>query len=156
MKVFRGAFILCSFVLALNVYAKIEGDYRLYFDPSMKIDPTCNSFTQMKITNQNGKLTAALEEKLEGVCEIASIPNPRSYQIKYLGSSHCGAVFYEGTRIEPNGSTNNDYQILIKDFRDSVCVESGAAPLSATESEVQAKGYLHRPARTVVKTPRTN
>lgn len=65
---------------------------KLYDVPNATVALSCDVFTQLTVTEQDGKATATLANSVNGVCEIAILPDERSFEVEK--SESCGSKIY--------------------------------------------------------------
>lgn len=71
---------------------------QLRTDPRAVVDASCDRYTALSLSKtRDGKLYLELENKLAGTCEIAIVPDKRSYGV-VQSSDGCGSTLYKGTR----------------------------------------------------------
>lgn len=150
------ALALVSLTFAVNASAirpqntslKTTETFKMYSSPDFKVNPGCDIHT--KLTIDYYKMEAHTTLALDGFCEIAIRPNPRTYKLT-MSRPRCGNDYvarYEGTRETPNGVET----ISISDSRRSI---GGVVSLrhdddrnslfSLRQKEAVVVGLLHGP-----------
>jgi hypothetical protein len=94
-----------------TVSAETILEAKLYDDPSAKPDPSCDVHTSLRVSKGPGGLSATLEERLSGECELYVAPNPRTFSVEE--SESCGSKVYTGA-----GTTGS---VKIEDHRTRLC-----------------------------------
>src|SRR5262245_50190040 len=74
-----------------NAARVTPGSFKLYTDPNAAPNPNCDVHTKLDLAAAPHS-TAKLEEAVEGSCEIAVIPNPRTYRLR-LANTSCGSLY---------------------------------------------------------------
>jgi hypothetical protein len=106
---------------------------KLYDDARATPNASCDRFTNLKITkSKTGKLTAKLENRLGGTCELYVAPNPRSFKV--TEGESCGSKVYEGTGAQ--GS------IVIQDHRTRMCEDLRPSVIEVEEKTAQGSAFL--------------
>ena len=66
------------------------GTFKLYGEPHFTPNPSCDLHTKLELKAATFS-TATLEEAVGGFCEIAVVPNPRTYRLRLTGTD-CGCI----------------------------------------------------------------
>jgi hypothetical protein len=103
------------------------GSFKLYSDANHKVNQGCDVFTSLVL--KNGPAAATLEEHVGGFCEIAVVPNARTYRLKQTGTS-CGSKIYSGS-FRKQGKTHS---IKITDHRTRLCEDVVPAAIIVEET----------------------
>ncbi len=109
--------------------AKVKpGSFKLYGQPRAQPNPSCDVHTKLDLKADYFS-TATLAEAVGGFCEIAVIPNARTYRLR-LASVDCGSRIYAGS-VKKQGKS---YSIKITDNRTRLCenVVAGAVVVEET------------------------
>jgi hypothetical protein len=98
------------------IAAKVTpGSFKLYMNPRAEPNPSCDVHTKLDLEAAYFS-TARLSEGLAGFCEIAVIPNERTYRLRAAGND-CGSRIFTGSRKKDGKS----YAIKITDHRTRLC-----------------------------------
>jgi hypothetical protein len=98
------------------ITAKVTpGTFKLYSQPHATPNPSCDVHTKLVLA-ANHYSTASLEEAVGGFCEIAVVPNPRTYRLR-LAETACGSKIYTGS-ITKAGKRST---IRVTDHRSRLC-----------------------------------
>lgn len=98
------------------ISAKITpGEFKLYAEPNAAPSPSCDPHTKLELKAARFS-TASLREAVGGFCEIAVIPNPRTYRLRQTGNS-CGSRTFAGS-VTRAGKRS---EITITDHRKRTC-----------------------------------
>ena len=95
-----------------------EGTFKLYENEDIVPEAFCDLHVLLTLKNTANGSVAIFENALEGVCEIAVNPNPRTYVLTE-GKSVCGSRVFEGKLI--NAAKDSANSIVITDHRNRVC-----------------------------------
>lgn len=96
--------------------AKVKpGSFKLYAQANAQPNPSCDLHTKLDLKADYFS-TASLSEAVGGFCEIAAVPNPRTYRLR-LASVDCGSRIYTGS-VKKQGKS---YKIKITDHRTRLC-----------------------------------
>jgi hypothetical protein len=102
--------------VAEAISAKVTpGSFKLYMNPRAEPNPSCDVHTKLDLKAAHFS-TATLAEGLAGFCEIAVIPNERTYRLRAAGND-CGSRIFTGSRKKDGKS----YAIKITDHRSRLC-----------------------------------
>jgi hypothetical protein len=104
------------------------GLFKLYSSPSARPNPGCDVHTNLVIAGVGNTKTASLIDVVSGVCELAVVPNPRSYVLKAKDVG-CGSFKYIGTAI--TGAKTGSIEISDNRFR--LCDNSIGASIETRE-----------------------
>ncbi len=91
------------------------GSFKLYSKPNTTPHQGCDLYTELDLKAATYS-TASLEERVGGSCEIAVIPNARTYRLK-LKDTDCGTRIYSGSLTKAGKHS----EITITDNRARVC-----------------------------------
>lgn len=105
--------------------ASTPASFKLYSEAHVEITPSCDFYTQLNL--DSSALIASMENKLAGTCELALLPDPRSYNLS-ASTDGCGAVIYKGQ--------NALRSIEITDNRTNTCEIPLPALVVVTEKTV--------------------
>lgn len=114
------------------VGAKVE-TFRLYGEPNAKPSAFCDMHTRLDLkTASNGNRYATLSEALSpgSACEIAVIPNPRTYRLKKTSDS-CGSTIYSATARTKDGA----WALELTDHRGRICEDLVPAQIITKETK---------------------
>jgi hypothetical protein len=104
------------------------GDFKLYDEPRANPTPGCDVHTKLSLSAQGGS-KAKLEEAVDGFCEIAVFPNPRTYRLRLAGTG-CGSKTYTGS-VRKGGK---QYKVEITDHRTRTCRDLVPAKIIVKET----------------------
>jgi hypothetical protein len=114
---------------AESVAAKVTpGSFKLYAQPHATPNPGCDVHTKLDLAADHFS-TASLEEVVGGFCEIAVVPNPRTYRLRQTGTS-CGSRIFAGS-VKKQGKS---YAIKITDHRSRLCRDLVPAQIIVEET----------------------
>ncbi len=115
------------------------GTFKLYNEPRHTPNVGCDLYTQLEL-KANHYSTATLEEHVGGLCEIAAVPNSRTYRLR-LDGTNCGSRIYKGSITR----TGNKYAITITDNRSRLCEDPIPANVVVEETRngVTSKKYSY-------------
>jgi hypothetical protein len=106
---------------------------KLYDDAQATPNASCDRFTNLKITKSKaGKLSAKLENRLGGTCELYVAPNPRSFKV--TEGESCGSKVYDGTGAQGG--------IHIQDHRTRMCEDLRPSIIEVEEKTAQGRVFL--------------
>jgi hypothetical protein len=105
------------------------GSFKLYSKPHTVPSAGCDVHTALDL-KADVYSTASLQESVGGLCQLAVMPNPRTYRLR-LASTDCGTRVYTGS-ITKNG---NPWSIKITDNRARTCENVIAAAVIVEETE---------------------
>lgn len=107
-------------------------DVKLYL-PDTKPSPSCDHYTKLVIGQEGNELRATLKNELSATssCEIAVVPNERSYALTAKDDG-CGTKVYTGT----SGGT----KLEVQDHRKRVCENVIPAAVEVHEGKVYLLG----------------
>ncbi len=105
------------------------GSFKIYSKPGYVPNRYCDLYTKLDLKSDHYS-TASLEEGVGGICEIASVPNPRTYRLR-LDSTSCGSRIYKGS-FRKNGKRS---EIKITDNRTRTCRDLVKAKIIVEETK---------------------
>lgn len=114
------------------VGAKVE-TFRMYGEPNAKPSAFCDMHTRLDLkTASNGNRYATLSEELSpgSACEIAVIPNPRTYRLKKTSDS-CGSSIYSAAARTKDGA----WALELTDHRGRTCKDLVPAQIISKETK---------------------
>lgn len=111
-----------------NAAKVTPGSFKLYGQPRATPNPNCDPHTKLTLEASRYS-TAKLEEGLEGFCEIAVVPNPRTYRLR-LASTSCGSRIYTGSVTK----SGKKYAVKITDHRTRLCEDVVPAAVIVEET----------------------
>ncbi len=111
-----------------NTAKVTPGSFKLYGQPHAQPNPGCDVHTKLTLAAASFS-TATLEEAVGGMCEIAVMPNLRTYRLR-LASTDCGTRIYTGS-ITKAGKKSS---IKITDNRARLCENVIAAAVIVEET----------------------
>ncbi len=103
------------------------GTFKLYGEPG-HVASGCDVYTKL-VLSKIGGAKATLSEEVGGMCQLAIMPNLRSFRLHQTGTS-CGSKIYEGHRKVTGGVD----KIKITDHRSRMCMDMLAAQLVVEET----------------------
>jgi hypothetical protein len=95
-----------------------EGTFKLYDNANVAPEAFCDLHVLLSMKNTQNGSVAIFENALEGVCEIAVSPNPRTYVLTELESTCGSRVFTGKIQKAVKGAASS---ILITDHRNRIC-----------------------------------
>lgn len=101
----------------------LAGNFKLYAEPFHRPSPGCDLHTSIELKQTPTGAVAIVEERVGGMCLVASIPNHREYELRQTTGA-CAKV-YEGETIVKNGvglDPHKKSKIKIEDNRGFVCM----------------------------------
>jgi hypothetical protein len=98
-----------------NAAKVAPGSFKLYGKAHATPNPSCDLHTKLELKAAFFS-TATLSEAVGGFCEIAAVPNPRTYRLRLTGTD-CGSRLYAGS-VKKQGKSFN---IKITDHRTRLC-----------------------------------
>lgn len=104
------------------------GSFKLYGQPGATPSPACDIHTKLELKASYFS-TATLEEAVSGMCEIAVVPNARTYRLRLAGES-CGTRIYSGSLTKAGKRT----EIRITDNRGRLCRDLVEAKIIVEET----------------------
>lgn len=111
-----------------NAAKVAPGSFKLYGEPRATPNPNCDPHTKLTLAAGHYS-TAKLEEGLDGFCEIAVVPNPRTYRLRLAGTS-CGSRIYSGSVTK----SGKKYAVKITDHRTRLCEDVVPAAVIVEET----------------------
>src|SRR5438045_3047138 len=106
---------LILFILLVTAQSALasQSTFKMYREPHAKVDPHCDSYTEL-LLNVDGNIgQARLTHRLAGECDMYFEPNVRNYNLVF-DKNDCGTVIY--TQDE-----DADEAIEVIDNRGRVC-----------------------------------
>lgn len=133
MKALSAFFASVSLLAASQAVAATKV-IKFYGTPHAKPNPGCDIHTRgtLKVNGNAGTLT--LEEAVSGFCEIAVIPNTRTYQIT-LNSTGCGSLVYN--------EDSSDSRVALVDNTKRICEDVIPALYVLKELKIVKSGDGH-------------
>jgi hypothetical protein len=117
-----------------------EGTFKLYDDADVVPEAFCDLHVLLSLKNtQNGSI-AIFENALEGVCEIAVNPNPRTYVLTELDAT-CGSRVFSGKILRAVKDAPST--IVITDHRNRTCKDIVPASI------IVEKKFIETPVQTL-------
>lgn len=105
------------------------GSFKLYATPDHAPNPSCDVHTQLTLS-PDPRNNAKLVEAVTGFCEIAVIPNERTYNLRLTGTP-CGSKEWSGVLNKGGKRT----EIKITDHRSRMCMDVVAGLVEVEEKQ---------------------
>jgi hypothetical protein len=112
-------------VLSTSAFAKTV-EFKMDKKPHAIINDNCDKYTLMKLTIDGSSATAELTNRVDGLCEVMVMPNPRTYHLTWK-TTQCGSKFY--VDAAPNGKAIAE----LTDHRSRQCRDMPPAYVMFTE-----------------------
>lgn len=96
------------------------GEFKLYREAGHVPTPLCDVHTFLKLSQSDEGPRASLEERLDGVCELAVLQQPREYALAVKDGA-CGTKIYEGVVDSDDPGSAGD-ALTVYDYRQATCV----------------------------------
>ncbi len=125
------------------------GTFKLYTKAHATPNTSCDLYTKLDLKSAFYS-TAVLEEVVSGFCEIAVVPNKRTYRLK-LDSTSCGTRVYTGSLTKSGVRT----EIKITDNRARTCKDLVSAKVIVEEKKngTTTKKYSYDGAEAITVWP---
>jgi len=82
----------------------LESAFKLYNAPSVQPSPHCDYYAHLTLAEGPAGLRATLENRLDGICEMAVFPQKRTYLLARLDDD-CGSRRYASTEVHYQGDS---------------------------------------------------
>lgn len=105
------------------------GSFKLYASPDHEPNPGCDVHTKLTLS-ADPRNSATLVEAVGGFCEIAVIPNERTYNLR-LTATPCGSKEWSGILNKGGKRT----EIKITDHRSRMCMDMVAGVVEVEEKQ---------------------
>jgi len=109
--------------------------FRLYETAGVIPDPYCDYYAELTFDPDGDPPVAKLENKLDGMCEMAVLPQQRSYKLR-REEDNCGSHVFSGTVV--TGAEHEFVTILITDHRTRLCRD--VVPAMIVVEETRSNG----------------